>query len=403
MKYFYVIKTGFEMLDLSVAYGFSWYLENIKKEIESVVLKDNISHYVIETPDVDFKSTKIILDLLRSEYTNKTSKTSQYTNNLGLATLNRLERKNCLNKLNKFLKNHIEKFGSIFEKFSNLDISSQDISIFGNKKKNYFKLYGSIDARGFKGERKIKKLISYNEGDDYKIPVENLILSIIGISEFGFGQIKRQKPREWVLILPHPNFNQGIKIKFLKEDIAAIKDKMNTIHPIPATELSANINSIKDKMNTIHPSGILATVVLNTLYLEREIKSRKHDIGIDSLFFTHLVGTGQKPKAGKEGKLSLDMLNNLFSSTDEESYNHLIDIWIDLLEISKRKGLEELGYSLSNFLFSPSLSNFERYLKTHLHLYLNPQTKKQFIFKKVDLYNQKLINELTKYVYVSTN
>ncbi|MBC7074013.1 hypothetical protein H5T58_01335, partial [Candidatus Parcubacteria bacterium] len=223
----------------------------------------------------------------------------------------------------------------------------------------------------------VKKTLYYSEGSFYRIPFENLIFSIIGISQFGFGQIKRQKPKEWILILPKPNLEKGIQIKFLEEDIVGVKRKIKTFHP----------------------GGVLVTVALNALYLEKEIKSRRHDIGIDTLFFNHLIGTSQKPKAGKEGRFSFDMLNKLSLSLTEEKYDHLIDIWIKLFEISKKeKSFEGLGYTLSHFLFNPTLSNFERYLKTHLRLYLNSQAKKNSIFKKVELYDQNLMKEISKYV-----
>lgn len=376
MKNFYVIKTGFEFLDLSIAYGFSWYLEELKREkSKPVILKDHILYYLIESPDFDSNKKEVILSLLPKN-TNRLPKI-YYSLDLGLATLNEAERKRFLEKINKILKIHIKNFDLIFEKFSNIDISNQVNSVFGDKKENYFTLYGSIDPRGLKGERKVKKTLYYSEGSFYRIPFENLIFSIIGISQFGFGQIKHQKPKEWILILPKPNLEKGIQIKFLEEDIFGVKRKIKIFHP----------------------GGVLVTVALNALYLEKEIKSRRHTIGIDTLFFNHLIGTSQKPKVGKEGRFSFDMLNKLSFSLSEEKFNHLIDIWIKLFEISKKKkSFEELGNALSHFLFNPTLSNFERYLKTHLRLYLNSQAKNAPIFKKVELYDQNLIKEISKYV-----
>lgn len=388
MKCFYVVKSGFEILDLATAYGLAWSLEHIKKSQETVILKDSYSYYLIESPDIDFTRIKAIRGLLPTKIDNSLE--------VGLATLNLKERRNFFENLKKFLESNIDIFKLIFKKFSTLETANQFFSVFDRRsplygsidplssqhwrsQNCYSPLYGSIDPRGFKGERKKKKTITYGEGETYKnVPIENLFFAILGISKFALGQQSFRGLREWILFFPVPNSKNGIEIKFLEEDI----------------------EGVKDKISTIHSCGALATVVLSTLYLEKEIITRKHELGIWGIIFIHLVGTAQKPKAGKEGKLPLEILNKLASDLSESDYSYLIDFWIDLIEISKKDIMKELGITLSSFIFQPDLRNFEKYIRTHLHLYLNPRTHEKFFYhgKKVELYPQDLLKKICKHV-----
>lgn len=380
MKNFYIVKTSFEMLDLATAYGLAWYLENIKKARKSIIIKDMGFYYFIEASEIDNSKIGLISGLVPK----KEIQSDEIYPGLaiGLASVNKSERDKFLNEMSNFLERTVKKFELVLEKFSEPNVNKQIVSIFGNQEKNYHTLYGSIEPRGFKGERKVKKTISYSEGENYKVPFENLVLAVIGLSKFGFGKSNLLKLyKEWLLLLPAPDCNKGIEIKFLEEDIAAIKNKIKKVCFL----------------------SVLYTAALSVLYLEKEILTRKHELGIDGIIFNHLVGTRRKPKPYKDGRFPMDFFNNLFSLLGEKGFNALIDYWTILLEISEKKQLNELGNALSMFIFNPTLENYERYLKVHLHLYLNPKTNREFHFnnKKIGLYSEELIKAISKYVTYS--
>jgi len=362
MKQFFVVKSGLESFDLYRAYGLSLILDKLKNNREKVILKDFGFYYLIESPEINFKNRKQVLGLIpfkvmrREEISTKMPRWDQVLRTCRISgdPGKKTKLKEFKEILNKNLKSLIENYSKIDFPIKNTKIKEQDT------------LYGTLEPIAFKGIRKIKKGRKYTEGEPYKVEQKDIVLASIGAAYLSVWILGKEGS---IAILGKPG-TKGILIDSLLQIKKNIVDQVR-----------------------FHRGGVTSTVIWTSLCLMFEIERfRQEEIfGLfDDLYFNVLKWTGNQPKPEKGGKFSLEFLNKLLEKLDKEDFLDLMGTWINLFKITNRKGLEQLGITLAEFISNPTLLNFERYLKTHLHLNLN---------KKVSvLYNQKLIKELTRYV-----
>lgn len=364
MKQYFILKSGFDFYDLCRAYGLGLILNRLKNSKEEVKVKDLGFYYQIESPPINLKKKKEVIGLIPNEIS-KLSKTNigpRWDQVLRTCKIpGDSTKKKKLKEYKEILNKNINR---ILERHTN--IQSFEKKNLNTKKDVLETLYGTIDPACFKGFREIKRNLKYDEGSSYKSNCEEIVLALIGAAYLGIWVLGKEGG---IAIFGKP----GVKGVFVN---SLINIKKN----------------ISDQIK-FHRGGVSPTIVWTSLCLMAEIEKFKDELLFplfEELYFNVLKWTGNQPKPEKGGKFSLDFLNKLLKEMTRTDFLDLMDIWKKLLKISNNAGLEQLGRTLSEFLANPTITNFEHYIKTHLHFNLN---------KKVGIvYNQNLMKEISKYV-----
>jgi hypothetical protein len=352
---FYIVKSGMQMFDLSRAYGLGAII-NILSNSKSIV-KDFGYYYVIENDGkINFGRTKKLSDLLSKDLPWWGPFTTQIS---------------IIPKKQKELSNFFKK-----QEITNLLRKYESLNEVWLKKEKKEILYGAMDPSAFKGERKIKKLEKYTEGDQLKVSKYDFILSLIGHLNFTVWAFKKEKTTSTIIsILLSPDAN-GINIggtgdiKSLKKDIQDIV--------------------------FIHRDDILPTLAYVAVSIAKNVYKMKYEEELFVPKFSSLVfgvmrsgGPKSKPKPIGGGIYPLDFLYKMIESTEKSG--KIFDQWINIFKLTNKPGYEDLAMALSEFITYPSEGTLEKYLKTHLRIFLNKKAKPE-------LYEYDTIKEVIKNV-----
>jgi len=351
MRY-YIVKSGMQMYDLSKAYGLGSILQTLSGSI--VTIKDFGHYYLVNTQTkCDLKKIENLSMLLPDE----TDKKWSYL----FLTLNKKERtdkiKNCQMIKNKKI------VSLILNKFK--DIKQPE---FGSEKKGRETLYQSMDLSATKGFREKIRGIVYREGTQLYVPTEDFLLSVIGHLNF---TIWKKGQEQLISILFNPS-TEGIWISGEPDARRIVKN-------------------IDESIKT-HRAGILATLSYAATSLAKEIslqKERRFSPKFSNLIFGVMVASGQRTKPYSGGIYPLDFLYKIINSTEKAI--EIFDQWIEIFRLTNQPGYEDLAISLSEFITFPSQSTLEKYLKTHLGIFLNKKIKPK-------LYEEDIIKEIIKNV-----
>jgi len=124
--------------------------------------------------------------------------------------------------------------------------------------------------------------------------------------------------------------------------------------------------------------------------LAKEISLQKTRIvKFSNLVFGVMVGSGQQRKPYGGGAYPLDFLHKVIDSTEKAP--EIFDRWVKIFKLTNQSGYEDLAMALSEFITYPSEGTLEKYLKTHLRIFLNKKAKPE-------LYEYDTIKEVIKNV-----
>jgi hypothetical protein len=352
---YYVVKSGMQIYDLSRAYGLGLILEKLCGS--PLKVKDLNYCYGIEvTSNYDLKKVKRLAGLLNKEDDKKWDYIF-----LTLKGRGKLEKiKNCKKLIvNKKL------ISSILDKFAT--IKQPEFS--ESKKEKYETLYQSLDLSATKGFREKIRGRMYHEGSQLYVPIEDFILSIIG--HYNFTIWNWNKDGKLILILFNPSV-EGVQIGISPD----------------AREITKRIG---ESLKT-YSIGILPTLAYTAVSLAKEISMQKEKpVKFSNLFFGVMVGSGQQRKPYGGGIYPLDFLYRFIDSTEKSG--EIFEQWLNVFRSTsnpKMAGYEELALYLSEFITYPSQETFERYLRSHLRIFLSQAKPK--------LYENEIMQEVLKNV-----
>lgn len=355
MNYF-IIKSGMQNFDLSRAYGLGLLL-HILTNSKSMV-KDFGHYFLIENNGkVSMKKIKNLNSFL--------SKDLPWWGPIG-TNIGDIPKKQKMTK--KFFKNKKES-DHILNKYNSL---SEQLS---NKEKFTETLYGSMEPAAFKGERKKRKLDKYNEGVPFKISKYDFVLSLLGHLNFTIWKFDRkQKLTLSIQLLPDSdgiNIGGGGDIKSLIQIVS---------------------NAVRIHRNGTLPTLSNVAVVLGKQLYEMKYEERIFTPTFSSLIFSVMSGGGptSKPKPSSGGLYPLDFLYKLIESTEKSG--KIFDLWTEIFRLTNNNsGYEDLALYLSEFITYPSKETLDRYLRSHLRIYLSKDIKPR-------LYENEIMQEVMKNV-----
>lgn len=149
------------------------------------------------------------------------------------------------------------------------------------------------------------------------------------------------------------------------------------ILPVPEHIVYENHRAVRD---TLRASGMLCPVSTTTAlahYAVRlaatEAQQRANHSGWRSTYsgvvYQGMVKTTQRPKPALGGLYPLDWLRRLVAH-DLDAAISLCGTWDKLLALGGMRGMEPLALTLTEFLMDPRLEKIERHWRVHLRLFL---------------------------------
>jgi hypothetical protein len=350
MQNFYVVKTGWEMFDLSRAYGLGLLLYGLSDK--EVFLSDKSYWYELTSSEIQKINPGKLSEFLRDDLS---------WNELGREIRGKKE-------------SIIDFFGdetninNLISSYSQFDVS--DIPTSKGET-----LYGTMEGRAIKGIRKEIRLKSaYSEGDNINVSKDDWSLSVLGHLNVTVWKYKIPGFDELLAAMPVPSLT-GTKVYNLYRSIRV------------------NINNA---VKRIHHAGILATLAyigIEVVKLTQQESPLVYTPQFSSIQYNNLTSTGRgitkrwKPTTG--GFFPLEFLNMVGQSLEAQ---RILNQWTEIFrKTNLRAGYEDLAIYLSEFITYPSLDTLERYLKTHLRFFLTKDIK-------VSLYEEKTFGEVMQYV-----
>jgi hypothetical protein len=344
------------MYDLSKAYGLGLILQKLSDSIVNV--KDFGHYYLIEAKtEYNLKKIKDLALLL-----GESDKKWGYL----LLTLKGKGRVDKIKELKELIVNK-KIISTILDKFKSI---KQPEFFDSPNKKERETLYQSLDLGATKGFREKIRGIVYHEGSQLYVPKEDFLLSVIGHLNFTIWKWKMEKKAgQLIMILFNPSL-EGI--------------------PIGDSPDARDIKKRIDESLTTHKAGISSTLSYASVLLAKEISLQKTRIAkFSNLVFGVMVGSGQQRKPYGGGVYPLDFLHKVINSTEKAP--EIFDQWIKIFKLTNQPGYEDLAMALSEFITYPSEGTLEKYLKTHLRIFLNKKAKPE-------LYEYDTIKEVIKNV-----
>ena len=349
---YYVVKSGMQMYDLSRAYGLGYIINKLSNS--KSVVKDFGYYYLIENNG-------------KTEVKNISKLSALTSEDLPwwgpLATI----KGNRQSKI-KEIKKSIRKKETIKTLLENYNSPSPP------KVKRTEVLYGAMELSAVKGERKEKKAEKYTEGDPFKIPKLDFLLSVIGHINLTIWKFKKEKNNATIIsILLTPSV-AGINIGGAG-DICSLKNAL-------------------ERATSIHRCGVLPTLSNVATNLGKLIYEMKHEERLftpkfSSLIFGIMVGAGQQMKPNVGGVYPLDLLYKIIDSTEKSG--EIFDHWVDIFRATNRPGYEDLALNLSELITHPSEKTLDSYLRTHLRIFLSKKVRPR-------LYENEIMKEVLKNV-----
>jgi len=357
MNRYFILKTGWDVLDLSRAYGLGTLLYTLSSQSRDIVLSDKNYWYEINAPSdisLDVETIAGYLD-------------DNLDWNKVLITTKRGAQSAIKKKIRDFLSDKSKVMG-ILKKYSAFEVSQIPFTTRSSET-----LYGSMEPRSFKGFREPVRLkTSYSEGGTPKVSFQDWLLSIVGHINLTVW-VYRADFSELLSVMPIPT-NDGVEFGDL---YAQIRD------------------DIKRNIRRMHLAGRYPTLAyVGTRLTKSELGKMElaYSSAYQSLLYGSMMATGkgisQQWKPTISGIFPLDFIH--FIAMCSRGIE-ILDMWEDVFKKTNRKGFEDLAVALADFIAVPTSVYFAKYLNLHA---------RQFIGKKsgLHLYDSDVMREMVRYV-----
>lgn len=222
-------------------------------------------------------------------------------------------------------------------------------------------------TKGIRDEILLKK--QYSEGSSVKVSIDDFSMSVLGHVN---ATIRKFSNMGMVFAVPSPT-------------------KTRILHLVDEIK-----KRIDDSVKGLHRAGwfpSLAQIAINLVLEELRVEEgSKFAPKFGSLIYGVMTRTGNQWKPLTGGIFPLDFLHQIAESNEARD---VLNKWRDVFEWTAfRKGYEDLPVALSEFIASPSLSNYERYIRLHLR---NELDKDRIKFGS---YEKKILEEVVNFVGV---
>lgn len=350
MNRYFLPKTGWEFFDVSRAYGVGIIVHTLSGD---AVVSDLGGFYLIESKrDVNFdKLEEVHLFLGNDEAWNWT-----------FLTIGSNQREKIKKKIVDLLKNATD-IQNILDKLKKLNSPV----FIGNGEWTLYQPMELAATKGVRDEILLKK--QYSEGSSIKVSLNDFAMSVLGHINV---TIRKFSNMGMIFTIPRP-----------------IKTRISHV----VSEIKKRID---DSVKGLHKAGwfpSLTQIAINLVLEELRVEeSGKFAPKFGSLIYGVMTKTGTQWKPLTGGVFPLDFLHQIAESNEAKD---VLNKWKNIFEWTAfRKGYEDIPTSLAEFITSPSLSNYERYIKLHLR---NELDKNRIKFGS---YEKKVLEEVIKNVEV---
>jgi|GEM_PF-1244687 hypothetical protein len=357
MNQYSIVKTGWEMFDLSRAYGLGILLYGLSGS--DVYICDKAYYFEISAPkirSINVANLSLFLadDLSWREVLltapGKGRRDSQKVKEMKDFLTGRESSKRISNLLNQYT-------------------SFKPTGIPSPKGET---LYQPMELRATKGLRNAVRLRKqYSEGESIKVKKDDWILSCLGhlnVTVWKYDVLPRRASNELLVAMPVPS-SEGTKADHLLYQIKKdrIEKAILRIHRA-------------GKMPTLAYIGVNITeAILDLVKTPLQYKPRFSSILYGSMRATG-KGAMKRWKPATAGMFSLEYLNEIAKSSNAKL---LLSFLEEIFRKTDKTGYEDLAESLSRFLADPSFMNFENYLRLHVRHSLNNEAKIPLYTKEV--------------------
>lgn len=350
---YYVLKSATELFDLSLAYGLAGIIKEGVEEEEEVQLSDLGMYYFISGPPPEELDLKKIKDAVPVEEQWRWVFFSAQGKEKAGAMLKEVQQiLGDKQKMSALLKRHLEPY---------------PVSIFDKKDKSSVTLPQSLEPSATKGTRsQVRNKNPYNEGGNISISNDYWALSSLGLSLFADWR----KPKELITLLPVPD-SKGIDISHAK----GIKESFFKLW----------VNRVSTEACLAHAAMLLVKEIT-----ERRISDSRFTDRFSSLVFASSVKTATQWKPAGGGRYPLEFLNSLAASKNAIP---LFEAWDSVFKAGNLKGNEPLALALAELITRPTVESYEEYVRVQLRMNLSKKTHR--------LYEEPLLEEVTKHVYIN--
>jgi len=353
---FYVNKSGRPIFDLEIAYGLGRFIYTVSGEegiSKNTWILDKGNKYLIKTTATkneflkETKSDKEIMALISDDMP--------------------FPRKRYIKYIQKYLEDLLDKEISQLLWQRHFNGKYKEI----NEKLEYKSLYQDLEPSGAKsltmpviGDKK------YSEGNTKKANKLDIVLATIGFDGFAYrGFIGKGDKSKQVTIFPNPDSVHGIRV-----------DR----HFIIKSELKSRWFKSNLGVKVMLAKALLK--IHQLLWMKK--RTDEWEDTYNSVNYALFEPTGNQPKPGESGELSINLLKELIK-TDEGK--HIFERLLKLINQNENYGNGELALRLSQFIFDTNLENWNMYAMEHIRTSLEPKMK-------ISSYKENEIKEVLKNV-----
>lgn len=327
---YYVTKTGMEMLDVNRAWGLGLILHQLKiiqEKKEEIVINDSGYYYELTGPKFekfgDFSNDSRWIRLFEG---------SEKDWRKPFLTLNSSQRERKIKKYEKYLSENLKEVLDNHSEISEMKIVS------GSSRKGYDTIYQSLSGEAGKGVRKkvIKANKQHTEGRNIYAPKLDLAPAYLGAAKIAETSWKVGSSSSNVtIILPNPKrANMSNYLDIMENDWASYGDSVKLLVARSAVNLAKKLR--EKRVNQSEFSDKYDRIVFNSMQVSRM--------------------TQFKPVS--TGSYRMDFLNSLLEENLEKT-------GLVLKKLGQHLHIDESQLKIvsADFLETPSLGNWEKYLK----------------------------------------
>lgn len=356
---YYITKTGLDIFDLCRAYGMAVLIDNCTPEEGPTVLIDAGSHYLIENKSHEASRAYPL-------------KNNGWQTLLAEASDSGTWKKVFLTDKQNWQKKKVQVEKIFNENADDIIKKSKDVSLVVRISSSSGEtLPGPLDPSAFKGLRG-KTRGDYAEAQT-KVDQLNWALACLGATISASYKVQKSPGNkfDYYVIFPVPQ-----------------KVELSNFRNIKATIDTVRYRYISIQNAAAHFSVCIARKMKELLASKSQFSDR-----FSGVFYFSMVQTGRQFKPASGGSVSLNHLMELVYSGNPE-VDSVFNVWNYLFQIGSKQGNEDLALAITDFIMHPTIETYERHVRIFLRYLLNKNKK----LNKKNVYAQKSLMEVTKYV-----
>jgi len=349
MSQYFIVKTGWEIFDLSRAYGLGILLCGLSER--DVYVCDKAYYYELLANDIYDVNTAKLIEFLGDDLNwEEVLLTAP-----GKGRIDSLK----VREIKDFLtgRNSSKRISNLLGQY----LSFKPIEIPSAKGETLYQPMELGATKGLRDAIRFKK--QYSEGWSIKVKKDDWMLSLLGhlnLTTWKYDTLYKRGANELLLCMPVPS-PQGTTVDHLHSHIK--KDK------------------VEEAIKKIHQAGKMPTLAyMGVVITEAALDLAKTPVAYTSQFSSILYssmkttgkGAMKRWKPATAGIFPLEHLNEIAKGPHARS---LLSLLKEIFRNTNKAGYEDLPTSLSRYLADPTFINFENYTRLHLRYLLTKKIK----------------------------